>query len=109
MIRARSAGGMPDAGVGDRHLDAAVGRAARDREPPALRHGVAGVADQVAEDDPELVGVGQGRRAAPPGRSTATCDASPGGLVSSASRTQRLDRDRAQVWAPASWRSSTAP
>ena len=37
-------------------------RPARDGQPAALRHGVAGVADQVGEDDPDLVDVAQHRR-----------------------------------------------
>ena len=53
MIRPRFSGGDADAGVGDVHLDAVV-RPARPvtRQLPALRHGFAGVADQVAEHDP---------------------------------------------------------
>ena len=62
MIRARSSASIPTPVSATETSTWPSTSAARDRQPAPLGHGVAGVADQVAERDPELIGVAQGVR-----------------------------------------------
>ena len=70
MIRPRSSAVNADAGIADGELHAVVDLPADDGKLSAFRHGVAAVADQVAERDPELIA----RRPARGGRPVGTVD-----------------------------------